>query len=587
MAIDRQEPPEQASPLTNGSSNMASLNNPMSASSFVAAAQSSLDYIVSYYKRLTSISPLSQVKPGYLRPLLPASAPESPEPWSTIQSDIERLIEPGLTHWQSPNFMAFFPASSTYPGMLGELYSAAFTAPAFNWQCSPVVTELETVMMDWMCKLFGLSEDFLSEGEGGGVIQGSASEAVVTCIVAAREKALLQHTAGLSGEAKDQKRAEVMAKLVALGSEQAHSSVAKGALIAGVRHRSIHARTEDHFALTHDSVSTALQQCQNEGLIPFFLSLTLGTTNTCAIDDFVGLSPLLAPLQHELWTHVDAAYAGAALILPKYQHLSAHISTFARSIDVNMHKWLLTNFDASCLFVRRRRDLTDALSITPAYLRNHASDAGLVTDYRDWQIPLGRRFRALKIWFVVRTYGAQGLRDHIQRHCDMGEQFGTWIRARHDLFSVVAGPSFALNVFTIKPPTTNRHQSDTIHSTEIAEGGVTAAAAPSSSSSESPLADGVAASKPSSSAVRAAAAAAAEVSSLEANALTQAVYEAINAAGKIFITSTVVNDVYAIRVVSANPLTDVEHVRAGFDEIVRVTEKVRGGWKWGIDVSLV
>ena len=564
MAIDLQEAPERATHLTNGPSspsNTTSLNNPMTGSSFVAAARSSLDYIVSYYQRLTSISPLSQVKPGYLRPLMPDTAPESPEPWSIIQSDIERLIEPGLTHWQSPNFMAFFPASSSYPGMLGELYSAAFTAPAFNWQCSPVVTELETVMMDWMCKLFGLSKDFLSEGEGGGVIQGSASEAVVTCIVAAREKALSQYTAGLPEETKDQKRAEVMAKLVALGSEQAHSSVAKGALIAGVRYRSIHAKTQDHFALTHESVSNALQQCRNEGLIPFFLSLTLGTTNTCAIDDFAGLSPLLTPLQHSLWIHIDAAYAGAALILPQNQHLAAHISTYARSIDVNMHKWLLTNFDASCLFVRRRRDLTDALSITPAYLRNDASDSGLVTDYRDWQIPLGRRFRALKIWFVVRTYGAQGLRDHIQRHCDMGEQFAAWIRDRNDLYTVIAGPSFALNVFAVKPPTSN-HQADTTSIT--AENGV-----PTATLSESHLADGLATDS------------AAAFSEEEANALTRAVYETINAAGKIFITSTVVNGVYAIRVVSANPLADLVHLRAGLDEIVRVSEEVRAGWKWG------
>ena len=298
--MDQQGSPEESSQLTNGLTSPPSansLNNPMSADSFIAAAQSSLDHIVSYYDRLTSISPLSKVEPGYLRPLLPDAAPESPESWSVIQSDVERLIEPGLTHWQSPNFMAFFPCSSTYPGMLGELYSAAYTAPAFNWQCSPAVTELETVVMDWMCKLFGLSKSFLSEGEGGGVIQGSASEACVTCIVAAREKTISQHTAGLSGEAKDSKRAEVMAKLVVLGSEQAHSSIAKGALIAGVRHRSIHARTEDNFALTHDTVSAALQQCRNDGLIPFFLSLTLGTTNTCAVDDFAGLSPLLTSLQ--------------------------------------------------------------------------------------------------------------------------------------------------------------------------------------------------------------------------------------------------------------------------------------------------
>lgn len=544
--------------ISNGiDSSENTLNTPMSASSFLDAAHSSLDHIVSYYNSLPTIQPLSQVKPGYLRPLLPSSAPENPEPWSQIQTDITRVIEPGLTHWQSPSFMAFFPAASTYPGMLGELYSAAFTAPAFNWQCSPAITELETIVLDWMCKLFGLSEDFLSQGEGGGVIQGSASEALVTCLVAARERTLEQHTIGLTGEAKETKRAEVMSKLVALGSEQAHSSAAKGALIAGVRYRSIHASTKDGYALTHASVSTALDYHRSAGLIPFFICLTLGTTNTCAVDDFASLSPLLNPLRGTLWTHIDAAYAGAALILPKYAHLSATLSPFASSISINMHKWLLTPFDASTLFIRQRRDLTNALSITPAYLRNPASEAGLVTDYRDWQIPLGRRFRALKIWFVVRTYGAQGLRDIVQRHIEMGEDFAGWIRGRGDLFAVLAGPAFALNVFTVIPPPSS--SSSTTITAEAKE-------LPSNhnhnevgDSSRNALTEG--------------------------NALTRTIYEAVNAAGKIFITSTLVNGVYAIRVVSANPLADIAHLRAGFDEIVRVAEDVRASWRYGDDVK--
>lgn len=243
--------------------------------------------------------------------------------------------------------MAFFPASSTYPGMLGELYSSAFTAAAFNWICSPAITELETIVLDWLGKLLALPECFLSEGEGGGVIQGSASEATLTVMVAARDRYLRNATKDSEEEEKDKVTGELRAKLVALGSDMSHSSAQKAAQIAGVRYRSISTRIEDDFRVTGDGLRRTLEQCERDGLIPFWLMANLGTTATCAVDDLEGIAKTLKEYP-EVWTHVDAAYAGAALVCEEYQHYSPHLVNFD-SFDVNMHKWLLTNFDARCV----------------------------------------------------------------------------------------------------------------------------------------------------------------------------------------------------------------------------------------------
>lgn len=240
--------------------------------------------------------------------------------------------------------MAWYPASATYPSMLGELYSAAFTAPAFNWLCSPAVTELETIVLDWLAKLLNLPECFQSHTEGGGVIQGSASEAVVTVMVAARERYLDNACKELEGEERERRKSDVRGRLVALGSDQSHSSTAKGALIAGTRYKSIRCEIEDDLALTGAKLQATLDECKSQGLEPFFLSTTLGTTATCATDCFGEIKDVLKT-HHDIWVHVDAAYAGAALVCEEYQHLTAHFEAFD-SFDINMHKWLLTNFDA-------------------------------------------------------------------------------------------------------------------------------------------------------------------------------------------------------------------------------------------------
>lgn len=259
---------------------------------------------------------------------------------------------------QSPNFMAYFPASATYPSMLGELYSAAFTAPAFNWLCSPAVTELETIVLDWLARLMNLPTCFLSQGEGGGVIQGSASEAVVTVMVAARERAVRAACQGLEGKELEDKGAKIRARLIALGTSESHSATAKAAMIAGVRYHAIPLHMEDNLALTGKGLEAALDECKRNGLEPFYLTTTMGTTSTCATDRF-GEIKEVAKLHPRLWIHIDAAYAGAALICEEYQDVTQHFDGFD-SFDVNMHKWLLTNFDARCgiLFLITLNSLT-------------------------------------------------------------------------------------------------------------------------------------------------------------------------------------------------------------------------------------
>ena len=249
--------------------------------------------------------------------------------------------------------MAFFPATVSYPSILGELYSAAFTAPAFNWICSPACTELETIVMDWVGKALGLPDCFLSTGEthGGGVIQGSASESIATMMVAARERRLRDRVLSeglIEGSQEYEDRImELRPRLVALASDQAHSSTAKGALIAGTRFRSIPTTLEDNMELTGSALRVALEECEKKNLDPYYITLTFGTTNSCAVDRFKEIKAVLSEKKswQRIWVHMDAAYAGAALITDEFQPISKEWSEGVDSFDMNMHKWLLVNFD--------------------------------------------------------------------------------------------------------------------------------------------------------------------------------------------------------------------------------------------------
>ena len=439
--------------------------------------------------------------------------------------------------------MAYFPSTVSYPSILGELYSAAFSAPAFNWICSPACTELETIVMDWLAQALALPPCFLSTSptKGGGVIQVSASDTMATVMVVARERRVRElalaegYTEGT--RAYEDRTMDLRPRLVALGSDQTHSSTAKGATVAGTRYRAAPARLADNLELTGAGLRAVLEECARDGLVPYYLTVTMGTTSTCAVDRVDEVQRVLAERdewRRGVWVHVDAAYAGAALVCEEYQGFSSRGLALVDSFTMNMHKWLLVNFDANCLFVRDRRDLVRALDVTPAYLRTAVSDAGQVIDYRNWGISLGRRFRALKIWFVLRSYGLVGLRAHIRRTVALGEGFARLVRSRADLFEIVTRPAFCLTVLRVLLPrawTRSRSQD-----TGEVDGG-----------------DGEA---------------------NEANEVTKQVYERINARGEVFLTSSVVAGIYAIRVVSANTAADEAHLTRAFEILVATAEEV-------------
>ncbi len=378
-----------------------------------------VDWIANYRATVESRPVLARTPPGAIRAALPPAPPEHGEPFDALLADLDRIILPGITHWQSPNFFAYFPSNNSGPSILAELLSAGLGVQGMLWATSPACTELETHVLDWLAHMLDLPEAFLSTASGGGVIQDTASSAALCALLAARERA----TAGLSNE----QGLAACPPLVAYASSQAHSSIEKAVKIAGLGRA--HLRlipTDAAFALRSDALLAQLAADRAAGLQPFFLAATLGTTSSNAMDPLAALGPIAR--EHCLWLHVDAAMSGTAALCPEFRHFFAGLDS-ADSFNFNPHKWMFTNFDCSCFWVRDRTALIAALSILPEYLRNAATASGAVIDYRDWQIPLGRRFRALKLWFVIRHYGVEGLRREVRRHVALAQAFAAWVRA--------------------------------------------------------------------------------------------------------------------------------------------------------------
>ncbi len=403
---------------------------PMSNDEFRRAGHEMIDWIADYWERVEDLPVLSQVEPGDIRASLPTSPPESGEAWSDIMSDVDELIMPGITHWQSPNFFAYFPANASPPSVLGELMSAGLGVQGMLWATSPACTELETHMMDWMIDLCDLPDRFRSGGAGGGVIQDSASSGALVAILAARER-----TAG-------QWRWD---ELVAYSSEHAHSSMIKGCKIAGLTEAQVRSIPSD--PTTHAMDAQALRQAMADDIVagrrPFFVQATAGTTSSTAFDPVHEIADICK--EYVAWLHLDGAFAGAAAVAPEFRFVNDGLER-VDSYTFNPHKWLLTNFDCSMFFVADRQPMIAALSVLPEYLRNAASDQGAVVDYRDWQIPLGRRFRALKLWFVIRTHGAEGLANFVRSHVEMAKNFEAKIEA-HPQYEIVAPTPLSLVTF--------------------------------------------------------------------------------------------------------------------------------------------
>ncbi|KAJ2483191.1 hypothetical protein IWW56_000539 [Coemansia sp. RSA 2131] len=419
----------------------------MDVNEFRKRGKEMVDFIADYYENVDKVPPMSTVQPGYLYSLMPHEAPEEPESFEDIQRDIETKIMPGMTHWQSSNFFGWYPSNSSFPAMLGDMASSMFNIVGFNWICSPAATELETVVMDWLGKLIGLDSKFMAikedgtEGDGGGVIQGTASEAHIVVMIAAREMTLDRlKTNGMSDNDADL----VRHKLVAYFSDQTHSAGQKAANIIGCQVHII--KSDANFCLTKRALQAAIRKDKSAGLIPFFVCATFGTTNTAAIDDLCGIADV-ADSEH-LWLHIDAAYAGAALVCPEFRPLACGIER-AHSFNFNPHKWMLTNFDCSALWVADSTHLVGALSIEREYLPKVKGASDFVKDYRNWQLPLGRRFRALKLWFVMRMYGASGIRAHIRKHVKEAKWLETQL-VEDGRFEIMAPVVFGLVVFRVK-----------------------------------------------------------------------------------------------------------------------------------------
>ncbi|KAL4599397.1 hypothetical protein ACB092_11G124200 [Castanea dentata] len=388
------------------------VTNPLDPKEFRRQGQMIIDFIADYYKNIERYQVVSQVEPNFLRKFLPESAPYSPESIETILQDVQKYIISGITHWQSPNYFAYFPSSGNIAGFLGEMLSTGFNVVGFNWMSSPAATELECI-------------SFLFSGNGGSVLQGTTCEAILCTLTAATDQML------------SQVGREKMEKLVVYGSDQTHSAIQKAAKIVGINpmnFRAVKTTNTTSFGLCPKSLRDVVQADLQAGLVPFFL---------CA-------RPLCEVAKdYSIRVYVDAAYAGSACICPEFRHFIDGIEG-ANSFTLNAHKWFFTTLDCCCLWVKDPSALIKSISTNPAYSRNKAADSKQVVDYKDCQITLSQRFRAMKLWVVLRSYGMANLRCFLRSNVKMAKLFEELVML-DNRFEVMAPRKFALVCFRVLP----------------------------------------------------------------------------------------------------------------------------------------
>jgi aromatic-L-amino-acid decarboxylase len=413
----------------------------MTADEFRASGKQLIDWIADYYERLAKgeFPVLSQVKPGEVRASFPQNPPQQGMELnqSFLAEVVEQKILPGITHWQSPSYFAYFPANSSFPGILGDLLSSGLAVQGMLWATSPACTEVESLVLDWLVEMLDLPRHFLSTSAGGGVIQDSASSASLCAVLSARERAT-----NFGSNAQG-----VRQHLVAYTSAHAHSSIEKDIKVAGIGCNNLRLiEVDEKFAMRPEALRRAIEADKAAGLVPFFVTAAVGTTSSLAIDPVAEIGAICR--EHNLWLHVDAAMAGTAALCPEFRYIHGGLE-LADSYCFNPHKWMFTNFDCTAFYVADRKVLIDTLSILPEYLRNQATEAGAVIDYRDWHVPLGRRFRALKLLFVIEHYGIEGLQYHIRRHVELAQHFAEWVR-EDERFELAAPHPLSLVCFRLK-----------------------------------------------------------------------------------------------------------------------------------------
>ena len=454
----------------------------MNAEEFRKHGHQVIDWVANYLENIEQYPVKSQVNPGHIATTLPMLPPEQGEPFEQLLSDVEEKILPGITHWQHPNFHAYFNANGSYASILAELITAAIGAQCMIWETSPAAAELEERVMEWLINMSGLSQNW------DGVIQDTASTGTLVSILTAREKITRFNinNRGFSNE-----------KLRIYCSDQTHSSIDKSVKIAGIGlDNLVKIPVDDQMALLPHLLEEAIKSDLALGKIPCCIITTLGTTGTTAMDPLEAIADIA--IKYSVWHHVDAAYAGAAFILPEYRHFLKGIEK-ADTYLFNPHKWMFTNFDCTAYFVKDKEALIQTFEILPEYLKTNTR--GKVNDYRDWGIPLGRRFRALKLWFVIREYGTSGIRIKIKEHIALA----AWLEQRviyHPDFEMVVDRVLSLVVFRCV-----------------------------------------------------------KYADLEKNnALNAHILTAVNASGKAYITHTKVNHQYALRVVTGQTNIQKHHV---------------------------
>jgi aromatic-L-amino-acid decarboxylase len=393
-----------------------------------------VDWIANYFEDIDELPVLAQVEPGDLRAQLPSSPPEKGEPMEAILADVDRLIVPALTHWSHPSFFAYFATSTSAPGIFGELLSAAFDVKSMLWRTSPASTELEEVVLDWLRQMIGLDAGM------SGIIYDTASVSSMHAIAAAREGVEMRiREEGMSGR-KDLPLLRVYA------SEQAHSSIDKGIITLGLGQRALRKiPTDKEFRLNAKALAEAIEEDKRNGERPFCVVATVGTTSTSSIDPVPEIVEICE--QHAMWLHVDAAYAGSAAVVPEMRHILNGCER-ADSLVMNPHKWLFTPFDLSVLYCRHMDLLRRAFSLVPEYLRTPEQDK--VRSGSDYGVQLGRRFRALKLWMIIRYFGHEGLAARIREHMRLAKLFASWIEESPD-WELMAPVPFALVCFRARP----------------------------------------------------------------------------------------------------------------------------------------
>ncbi|MDA0196012.1 MAG: aminotransferase class I/II-fold pyridoxal phosphate-dependent enzyme [Bacteroidetes bacterium] len=468
----------------------------MDGNEFRKQAHHLIDWIADYIEQIEWYPVKSQVNPGEILKALPDIPPEAPEAFEAIFKDFEKIIVPGISHWQSPKFHAYFPANSSYPSVLGEMLTAALGAQCMMWETSPAATELEEKVLGWLKMSMGIPVGF------SGVIQDTASTATLCALITAREKSTEY---AINEEGFNSRSFRVYC------STETHASIEKAVRISGIgKSNLVKTKVDSHLRLDVEALEKAINEDIGNGLIPLCIVATLGTTGTCAIDPLKKIADVSS--KYGIWLHVDAAFAGTALLLDEYQWMAEGIE-LADSFVFNPHKWMLTNFDCSAYFVKDKEALVKTFELIPEYLKSQT--AVKVNNYKDWGIQLGRRFRALKLWFVIRSFGLEGIRKKLREHIELATQFEFWVEKSKD-FELMIPRSLSIVCFRYNP-----------------------------------LSSG---------------------STRDLNRLNQQLLENLNLSGQIYLSHTTVNDNYCIRMVIGQTNIEAGHIRESWELILETTK---------------